>query len=76
MKCNKCGSLVDEYYHSYKYEDLDYCHPCMLQILVDVGIIEITSYNDDNNLNHRIYTNGNIRQLKTHIYYTSYLISP
>lgn len=47
MKCNKCGCLVDEYYHSYKYDDLDYCHHCMLQVLVDVGIIERTSYNDE-----------------------------
>ena len=47
MKCNKCGYLVDEYYHSYKDYDLDYCHHCMLQVLVDVGIIEVTSYNDE-----------------------------
>ena len=47
MKCSKCGCLVDEYYHSYKYDDLDYCHHCMLQVLVDVDIIEITSYNDE-----------------------------
>ena len=44
MKCNKCGCLVDEYYHSYKYDDLDYCHHCVLEILVDLGIIKITSY--------------------------------
>ena len=47
MKCNKCGCLVDEYYHSYKYNDLDYCHHCMLSVLVDDGIIEITSYNEE-----------------------------
>ena len=47
MKCSKCGCMVDEYYHSYKYVDLDYCHHCILQVLVDVGIIEITSYNDE-----------------------------
>ena len=47
MKCSKCGCLVDEYYHSYKYNDLDYCHHCMLQVLVDVGVIEITSYNEE-----------------------------
>ena len=44
MKCYKCGCLVDEYFLSYKYNDLDYCHHCMLSVLVDVGIIEITSY--------------------------------
>ena len=47
MKCNKCGCLVGEYYHSYKYEDLDYCHHCMLETLVDSGIIKITSYNEE-----------------------------
>ena len=47
VKCNKCGCLVDEYYHSYKYEDLDYCHHCMLETLVDLGIIKITSYNEE-----------------------------
>ena len=47
MKCNKCGCLVDEYYHSYKYDDLDYCHHCMLETLVDLGIIKITSYNEE-----------------------------
>ena len=45
MKCNKCGCLVDEYYHSYRYNGLDYCHHCMLETLVDLGIIEITSFN-------------------------------
>ena len=35
MKCNKCGCLVDEYYHSYKYNGLDYCCHCMLSVLVD-----------------------------------------
>ena len=45
MKCNKCGCLVDEYYHSYKYNGLDYYHHYMLNVLVDVGVIEITSYN-------------------------------
>ena len=61
MECNKCGCLVDEYYHSYKYDDLDYCHHCMLQVLVDVGIIEITSYNEEykrfNNEDKRSYLN-------------------
>ena len=47
MKCNKCRCLVDEYYHSYKYDDLDYCHHCMLSVLVDLGIIKITSYNEE-----------------------------
>ena len=47
MKCNKCECLVDEYYHSYKYNGLDYCCHCMLQVLVDVGVIEITSYNEE-----------------------------
>ena len=58
MKCNKCGCLVDEYYHSYKYDDLDYCYHCMLETLVycyhcmletlvDLGIIKITSYNEE-----------------------------
>ena len=47
MNCNKCGCLVDEYYHSYKYDDLDYCHHCMLETLVDLGIIKITSYNEE-----------------------------
>lgn len=47
MKCNKCGCLVDEYYHSYQYNDLDYCHHCMLETLVDLGIIKITSYNEE-----------------------------
>ena len=47
MKCNKCGRIVDEYYHSYKYKGLDYCCHCMLSVLVDVGVIEITSYNEE-----------------------------
>ena len=47
MKCSKCGCLVDEYYHSYQYNDLDYCHHCMLETLVDLGIIKITSYNEE-----------------------------
>ena len=47
MACNKCGCLVDEYYHSYKYDDLDYCHDCILETLVDLGIIKITSYNEE-----------------------------
>ncbi len=47
MKCNKCGCLVYEYYLSYKYNGLDYCPHCMLETLVDLGIIEITSYNDE-----------------------------
>ena len=47
MKCNKCGCLVDEYYHSYRYNGLDYCHHCMLSVLVDLGIIKITSYNKE-----------------------------
>ena len=47
MKCNKCGCLVDEYYHSYRYNGLDYCHHCMLETLVDLGIIKITSYNEE-----------------------------
>ena len=47
MKCNKCGCLVDEYYHSYKYNGFDYCCHCMLETLVDEGIIEITSYNEE-----------------------------
>lgn len=47
MKCNKCRCLVNEYYHSYKYDDLDYCPHCMLQVLVDASIIEITSYNEE-----------------------------
>lgn len=47
MKCNKCGCLVDEYYHSYIYNGLDYCHHCMLETLVDLGIIKITSYNEE-----------------------------
>ena len=42
-KCNKCGCLVDEYYHSYKYNGLDYCCDCMLETLVDEGVIEETS---------------------------------
>ena len=47
MKCSKCECIVDEYYHSYKYKGLDYCPHCMLETLVDLGIIEITSYNDE-----------------------------
>ena len=47
MKCSKCGCLVDEYYHSYRYNGLDYCHHCMLETLVDLGIIKITSYNEE-----------------------------
>ena len=47
MKCNKCGCLVNEYYHSYKYDDLDYCHHCVLETLVDLGVIKITSYNEE-----------------------------
>ena len=47
MKCNKCGCLVDEYYHSYRYNGLDYCHHCMLETLVDEGVIEIASYNEE-----------------------------
>ena len=47
MECNKCGCLVDEYYHSYQYDDLDYCHHCVLEILVDLGIIKIISYNEE-----------------------------
>ena len=47
MKCNKCGCLVDEYYHSYKYNGLDYCYHCMLSVLVDDGVIEIASYNEE-----------------------------
>ena len=47
MKCDKCGCLVDEYYHSYKYNGLDYCCHCMLETLVDERIIEITSYNEE-----------------------------
>lgn len=47
MKCSKCGCLVDEYYHSYRYNGLDYCHHCMLSVLVDLGIIKITSYNEE-----------------------------
>ena len=47
MECNKCGCLVDEYYHSYKYNGLDYCCHCMLSVLVDDGVIEITSYNEE-----------------------------
>ena len=38
---------MDEYYHSYKYNGLDYCHHCMLETLVDLGVIEITSYNEE-----------------------------
>ena len=38
---------MDEYYHSYKYNGLDYCCYCMLETLVDEGIIEITSYNEE-----------------------------
>ena len=38
---------MDEYYHSYKYNGLDYCCHCMLSVLVDVGVIEITSYNEE-----------------------------
>ena len=40
MKCNKCGCLVDEYYHSYKYNGLDYCCHCMLSVLVENTIVE------------------------------------
>lgn len=47
MKCNKCGCLVNGYYHSYKYNDLDYCHHCMLETLVDLGIIKRISYNEE-----------------------------
>ena len=47
MKCSKCGCLVDEYYHSYKYKGLDYCCHCMLDILVDDGVVEIASYNEE-----------------------------
>ena len=46
-KCNKCGCLVDEYFHSYKYNGLDYCCDCMLETLVDEGVIEETSYNEE-----------------------------
>ena len=38
---------MDECYHSYKYNELDYCHHCMLSVLVDDGVIEITSYNEE-----------------------------
>ena len=47
MKCSKCGCLVNEYYHSYKYNGLDYCCHCMLSVLVDDGVIEIASYNEE-----------------------------
>ena len=38
---------MDEYYHSYKYNGLDYCCHCMLETLVDEGVIEIASYNEE-----------------------------
>ena len=38
---------MDEYYRSYRYNELDYCHHCILEILVDEGVVEIVSYNEE-----------------------------
>ena len=32
---------------TYKYNGLDYCCHCMLSVLVDDGVIEIASYNEE-----------------------------
>ena len=55
MLCGKCECLVNDYYISYKYKDVDYCPHCMrdlmntmnLNLLVVSGAIEEVSYNEE-----------------------------